>query len=186
MNKTFYTSDWHLGHANILKYNRFSRKGSTVDEMSELLVSGIIAQCPRGSDLYNLGDLSFYPAHRTEHFLDRIQAAGIRHHMILGNHDRQLVDHLGLNRFFESVTQMQTIKIAGKVMVLSHFPQLVWDRGHYGALHLHGHRHSMYQTPDQLRRLDVGVDTRSAGDMLAYSHEEVLNILTESKNLNHH
>lgn len=157
-----------------------------MDQMSELLVSGIIEQCPSGSDLFNLGDLSFYPPDRTEHFLDRIQSAGIRHHLILGNHDRQFLRHPSMSRFFESVNQMSSIKLSGRVIVLSHFPQLVWDRSHYGALHLHGHRHSMYQTPDGERRLDVGVDTRSAGDMLAYSFEEVEQILSrDHSNSNH-
>lgn len=147
--------------------------------MSEMIIERVIETVPRGSNLYNIGDVSFADEETTVKYLSRIKRAGINHHLILGNHDHRVKKSTAIRECFTTIQDyLEITRNKKKYFVMSHFPMSTWHRSHYGAMHLHGHCHSTYQPLDGIRRLDIGIDGRAAGDMKPYSLEEVLDILS--------
>ena len=185
MHNTFFTSDWHLWHRRIQEYCPASRKGDTPEEMTELILSNIEEQTKPGDVIYNIGDVSFGTVEQTVEALKRILNLGVKHHLILGNHDKRIRENDEINYLFDSVQDALTINFGKQVFDLCHMQKTTWDRARYGAIHLHGHTHSTYQ-PIFDKCLDVGIDTRAAGDMKMYHVDDVLKIMKFCESGKHH
>jgi len=179
----YFTSDWHLFHKRIQQFCPFSRKGSTLEEMNELIIYNVINTVPEGGDLWNLGDITFGKYDETKKLLRRI-SDHCNHHLILGNHDDE--SELRFMGVFASIQDYKKLKIGKTSYILCHFPIESWDSSRYGSTHLHGHRHSNYQQPNTGKCMDVGIDTRAAGDMKPYSLEEIRKCLQFETRSTHH
>jgi calcineurin-like phosphoesterase family protein len=69
----------------------------------------------------------------------------------------------------EPPRDLHEITVEGYRLVLCHYPLAVWNRRHYGSVHLHGHSHGALASIGM--RLDVGVD---AWDFRPCSLPEIL------------
>lgn len=144
---TFFTSDLHLGHANIIKY--CNRPFANVDEMNREIIRRHNSVVKPTDEVMNLGDFAFYDAGE---FLDALN--GIKS-LVPGNHDRSKTRKLA--GWFRVYTGHAFIpKGNGEILAcLTHKP--LHDLGK-NIWHLHGHLHS---TPEECVRdnfIDVGVD----------------------------
>jgi len=182
MTKTFFTSDLHFGHANVIQYSQ--RPFANVDEMDAALVrnwNDIVS--PRDT-VYIVGDLALK---RSAQLIELLQALRGRKHLVFGNHDKALRKEAKALACFESAQDLKTVKIQDadakdgvQRIVLCHFPMLVWDRAHYGAWHLHGHCHGTLADDPHALRLDVGVDAWET-DVVKVDHEQREIIRTREK-----
>lgn len=104
-----------------------------------------------GDTVYHLGD--FAAGGDARFALEIFQALNGNKHLIRGNHD-----HSGRMRklLWGSVHALHTIHVGDTTVVLCHYALRVWDRAHYGALHLYGHSHG--NLPGDTQSCDVGVD----------------------------
>lgn len=156
MRRIWFTSDTHLGHANIITY--CGRPFASVEEQDETLLANINALVQPDDTLYHLGDFAWrgqdLPAIRA-----RINCRNIS--VLVGNHD----DRKLLGRVFDKVADLSYLKVAetGRFL-LCHYPLESW---HPSYDQLHGHVHSARPTGQAPRvqngrtrtiRLDVGVD----------------------------
>jgi calcineurin-like phosphoesterase family protein len=175
--KIFFTSDRHFFHKSRAQARGF---GEDVDAMNTALVNAHNSVVGPKDICYDLGDLSFGNPFMTASMVLRLNGT-IR--LVPGNHDlhrkgenlaelqRLLAPSgklevqprlLSLHLYEQDVRQMGRglgPPIQREVRLeLCHFPMLVWDRAHFGTLHLHGHSHGNCRYPDNNARLDVGVD----------------------------
>lgn len=161
MPETYYTSDTHFWHGNIIRYcNRpyataEQKVGRIPDEcvleMNESLITNWNSVVGRYDHIYHLGDFSFarnIDDSRT--ILSRLN--GIKH-LIRGNHDPDRVCQLD---GWASVQDYKELKIDNKKLVLCHYAMRVWNGSHHGSLMLYGHSHG--SLPGSNQSLDVGVD----------------------------
>lgn len=130
----YFTSDLHLGHANIIRLCR--RPFSDVDEMDRFLVDGWNARVRDDDHVYVVGDLSFKSARPVSFYLDRL---GGHKHLVVGNHDGSWMGSVDLGRYFESVDMMVCLDDDGHSLVLCHYPMMSWP-GH-GSFLVYGHVH---------------------------------------------
>lgn len=146
----FITSDTHLSHANILKYEP-GRPGATIQEHDEIIITAWNETVGHNDTVYHLGDFAFARIADVQRLFDRLHGQKI---LIPGNHDdKDVRNKLGWKDVLDRLTE---IKIDKKLVVLCHYPMLVWNKSHYGSLHLHGHSHGhITQTGT---RFDVGID----------------------------
>ena len=184
--KTWFTSDWHLGHANVLKFCAKTRPFQTLEEMTHRLIDNYNQRVKEGDTCYFLGDFAFKLDVGREALL-QLKGSKI---LVIGNHDKGMQSCKNMG--FDAVVSSLSIKTAGIRITCSHFPLFgVWredckgfknyngeDRWH-GELkysesfdiledtgqtaHLHGHLHSPnggISSPILGRQLDVGVDCR--------------------------
>ena len=136
----YYIGDLHLYHKRILEID--NRKESSIEEMHENIIKDWNSRITDKDTGYILGDVSLgykKDYDKVEEIIKRLKGHKI---LILGNHDDEKI----CKRIFEDVHKMldiyEEINGFGKVkVVLSHFPQLVWNKQHYGAIHVYGHTH---------------------------------------------
>lgn len=178
MSKTFFISDTHFGHANVIRFDK--RPFADVDQMNEEMIARWNKVVGPDDTIYHLGDFSFLPAEKTLAVLRRLNG---QKHLIYGNHDQIIRKNHKLQREFVSVSEYKEITVAGNFFCLFHFPIGEWNKAHRGAYHLHGHCHGNYVYPRPGKNMDVGAPC------VGYTPIEAAAVIARLKNapdLQHH
>jgi len=134
----YFTSDLHLNHANIIKYN--NRPFVNVVEMNKQLITNINSVVKSNDELYILGDFAFAQKRQTNEYLDDIQCKNV--FLIKGNHDSFLKDRDTVELNFKGIYQYYELNYNGISFILFHYPIAVWNKKHFGSIHLYGHVHT--------------------------------------------
>jgi len=164
----YFTADWHLNHANILKYCsrpflspeeaglvELANKGSiplksvnispqSVLRMNDCIIDSTNAVVGSNDNLVILGDFiwSSTPQDEIARFIDRISCKNL--YLIWGNHDNRQT----LKRFFKSTYDAYSFNIDGQHVFVSHYPHRSWHLSHYGSYMLYGHVHNHLSDED--------------------------------------
>lgn len=144
---TFFTSDTHFGHANIIKHCNRPFKDS--EEMDTEMIRIWNATVSPGDCVYHLGDFCFR-GRPAEYYLSKLNG-NIK--FVWGNHDQALKGRKDLD-----IEHLREIKIEGQSIVLCHYAMKVWNKSHHGAWHLYGHSHGSLPEDNNSLSFDVGVD----------------------------
>jgi calcineurin-like phosphoesterase family protein len=207
--KKFFTSDTHLGHANIIKYaNRpyyqpsdfdangewknFSIKQQRAREMDADLVKRWNSVVTNEDDVYHLGDFCFGDTGDAIGYINQLNFN--KFYFIWGNHDSAMenlwkeynkggVANLQGRIIF--LGNMKEIKVENQPIVLNHYAMRVWNRSHHGAWHLYGHSHGSLPDDPTSRSFDCGVDCH---DLTPISFEQVSKLMAKKhwQPLDHH
>lgn len=168
--KTFFTADLHLGHGKILEY--CNRPFLNVAEMDYELIRRWNVVVGQDDRVYHIGDFTL---RGVDAFRDYASQLNGWISFLPGSHDRGWINHDGLGDRVKVLPPIAEIEIDKKHIVLCHYAMRVWNRSHYGALHLYGHSHGMLPGLPY-SSMDVGVDTKPA--YTPYSLDEILDALT--------
>ena len=169
--KTWWTSDTHWFHKNIMKFQEKAgtRLGADHNEMTAMLILIWNQMVSPNDTVWHLGDVSFGNQNATIAVLEQLNG---NIHLIRGNHD-QVVDNVAVREKFASIQEYKELKIDGITVVMSHYPFAQWNKCHHGSFMLHGHCHGSYTGGKGRRILDVGIDNRPNKDMMLWSWEEI-------------
>lgn len=181
--KLYFTSDWHVGHQNCLKFDE--RPFENLDEMHKALIKNFNYYVPKHGVTYFLGDMGFGPSDLLGNIVRQLNGTKV---LVRGNHDRKM-DAM-YNAGFDVVVEKAQITIGNDIITMthcplhgvfredttsmrSHTPGENWHREadhlhkytieDFGQFHLHGHIHSrknktLSSKIDKTgRQLDVGV-----------------------------
>lgn len=150
----FFTSDWHLGHHNILKYDR--RPFRSVDHMLCELINNYNRVVSRENSVLFLGDVFFRVT--KDEAIDIMRYLPGRKTLILGNHDRHSKSWYR-DVGFETVLDSATIAdfICGSITLIHNPLHAVGAR--QSNYVIHGHKHSTEPMSEvgTVRRVDVSV-----------------------------
>lgn len=163
---TFFTSDFHFFHKNIIKH--CNRPFGSIDEMNESLISNYNSKIVHKDLVYLLGDISFGNKIDTNILLKRLKGKKI---LIVGNHDKQWLNQEN-KKLFQEIYDLRMIKINKQKIVLCHFPIEYWQDKKHDSFHFHGHLHGNFKNP--ANRIDVGVDCHNYYPM---EYEELKKLL---------
>ncbi|MDE6030769.1 MAG: hydrolase, partial [Oscillospiraceae bacterium] len=94
----YYTADLHFGHDNVIKFD--NRPFSSVEEMDRTIIEHWNGRVTYNDDVYIVGDFAFKNERPFTWYLDRLKG---KKHLIVGNHDRDLLNDEAAMRCFESV-----------------------------------------------------------------------------------
>jgi calcineurin-like phosphoesterase family protein len=143
--ETFFISDTHFGHKNIIKY--CSRPFETVEEMDQGMVDAWNKKVGKKDTVWHLGDAAFH----NEHLLAQLNGFI---HLVPGNHDLERIKRI--TPFVTDVhPELMYLKLSPtRRFALCHYPIESWRREY--QYHLHGHMHGTGRKAHD--RLDVGVD----------------------------
>jgi len=148
---TFFTSDSHYGHANIIKYSK--RPFADVREMDNTLIHNWNSIVGPYDTVFHLGDFAVGGGDAAP-YLSRLNGIIL---FCRGNHDKRLVAHYNFE-FESALPHIREVTIEKQEIVLCHYAMKVWNGSHKGYWQLYGHSHgSLPEDPTSLS-CDVGVD----------------------------
>ncbi len=170
---TWFTSDTHLGHSNIIKHcNRdiFMNddeeramngdvKGlrisyDTTMRMDQYIIDRINEKVGVNDILWHLGDFCMPKYVSAQEYREKINCKNVN--LVLGNHDKRSDTFC---RLFSSTSDLKEVRIGNKDIVLCHYPMLSWNRSCHGSWHLFGHVHDrVLEKTRDLNSMNVGVD----------------------------
>lgn len=148
---TYFSSDLHFDHANVIKYD--GRPFKNVEEMNEVLIQNHNSVVSDEDDWYFLGDFSFSKK-RTEEFMNRLNGNKF---FIKGNHDNHEMIKL-YKKYGTYLGELAEVTINGQLIVLCHYSLLVWNKSHRGSYNLFGHSHHSLPKRDDALCLDMGIN----------------------------
>jgi len=156
---TYFTSDLHLGHKNILKFCP-NRVFETIEDMDNDFINKINA-LPDGSTMYHLGDFCFENRTITSNYLGRIKKT-LDLKFIFGNHDYAFLKNADWfsNNFdnIEMIGHYKEIRLLNKIkLILFHYPIASYNGLHHDSIHFYGHCHGNFKNVHKLS-MDVGID----------------------------
>jgi calcineurin-like phosphoesterase family protein len=125
MVNTWFTSDFHLGHRNIIRY--YSRPFASVEDMDAAILANLNKLVGANDVLYFPGDFCLGGSEQAHQYRDRIVCRNI--HVVEGNHDAAPRDLTGA---FSSSNQLVEVRVGGQRIVLCHYAMRVWH--HSGAV----------------------------------------------------
>lgn len=175
--EVFFTSDTHFWHKNILKYCP-NRSFSNIVDMNEGIIEAWNRKVPKGATVFHLGDFAFCSLTKMDEILNRLNG---NIHIIKGNHDADFPKDK-----FASISYLREITVGTKLLVLCHFPMLVWNKSHRESYNLHGHCHNTLVYDKHALRMDVGVDAHPKLEPFSFDEIEKYMAKKEWKALDHH
>lgn len=137
----WFTSDCHINHNTILSHRKFS----SIEEMNDTLLH-MFDVVKKGDNVYLLGDIS-WDAEGAKMLFDYLimKKKVAKVFVIEGNHDHNWIKGFTFHPRVE-LCQTMTLKDQPKngyrAIFLSHYPQIIYNKSHYGAYQLHGHGHA--------------------------------------------
>ena len=170
MGKTFFISDLHFGHKNILAFD--NREFPSIEAHDEALIHNWNEAVGIDDDVWILGDISWHGPMKTVEILKRLN--GVKH-LCIGNHDYKLLRNQDVRACFAEITPYREIEVDGWGIVLCHYPIPCYNKHFYGWIHLYGHVHNsmewnmMKQVQYQMRALyDYPCHMYNVGCMIPY------------------
>jgi calcineurin-like phosphoesterase family protein len=153
-NSTFFTSDVHIFHRNIIKYS--NRPFNSVEEMNAQLIKNWNNVVQPNDAVFSLGDFAFA---KIGHIIEVLQQLNGEITMITGNHDEEILNNRKLLLDMGLVKQIvpyKEIRVGNQFICLFHYGCRVWNKSHHGSWLLYGHSHGTL--PPFGKSVDVGVD----------------------------
>lgn len=135
MIKTWFTSDTHFGHKNILAYEKEYRPFDTLNEMHQRLIDNWNSVVNKKDNIYHLGDFCF--GSKNIEIADRLNGRKI---LIMGNHDIYPAEEY--LKYFHRVYGA----LFYKGCLLTHIP--VHPDHSRALINIHGHLHSKVTVRD--------------------------------------
>lgn len=175
MPNNFFSSDWHLGHKNILRYD--PRPFEDIETHDETIISNYNSIVGSNDNFYFLGDFCL-DSRRTEEYLKRLNG---KLFFIKGNHDKRNTVKL-YEKYGTYLGQLDDLSIKNQAIVLCHYRMDVWNRSHYGSWNLHGHSHGTLKENNKLT-LDLGVNTHSYKPLEFEEIRSIMNAKPISKHI---
>ena len=154
-----FTSDLHLGHANIIKH--CNRPFQSVEEMDEFILEKWNAKVKPQDTVYILGDLMFRNKRSPEEYLSRMPG---KKFLVVGNHDKAWMKKVDLARWFEGIEMMRFMSDGQRKLTLCHYPMMTWPFSNHDGWMVYAHIHEntdmdywpLIERSD--RMLNAGVD----------------------------
>lgn len=154
----FFVSDTHFNHPNVIRY--CDRPFHDVNDMNRGMISNWNQLVRPGDHVFHLGDFAMKSGPMP--IPDIVDQLNGTIHLVTGNHDKVAWQHRDCFEWVKPYHDLNLGHYANHLnqinIVMMHYPIEVWDRRHYGSIHIHGHVHSGSKITAQ-NRVDVGVDS---------------------------
>lgn len=176
MSTRLFTSDLHLRHAKVAQIRGFE----SIEAHDTAVVASWREHVRKQDVVWVLGDLTVGSADDEAYALELVASLPGTKHFVSGNHDsahprnsssRNRERMLRWLEVFESVSPIASLKMAGREVMLSHFPydgpggdhtdvnrHVAWRAADTGRWLLHGHTHLDHQRHHHGRQIHVGFD----------------------------
>lgn len=160
----YVTSDLHLNHANIIKYEPVSRPFSSVEEMNETIIRNWNNKVKDEDTVFILGDLCMGKNDEAAALVNQLKGKKI---LIRGNHDSSARRKIFKEECGIELHDIYYLPYKGRYFVMCHFPIASEEflemvrKDNSEVIVLYGHIHSNAPTGYIDGTFHVGVDTNN-------------------------
>ena len=154
-----YIGDLHFGHKNVIFFDH--RPFSDSEEMDSVLIALWNGRVHKDDHVYIIGDVCYRNKQPEEWYLRQLKG---HKHLIIGNHDYQLLQNEKAMSYFESVDDMLFMSDKGNQVQLCHYPIAEWNHFHNGSYLIYGHIHN--RTDDAFQYMKNLEHALNAGCMI--------------------
>lgn len=150
MSKTFFISDSHFFHKNIIEYAQ--RGFKDIHVMNEHMIKAWNGVVTEADTVYFLGDFVYgrdATLEGAQEVFDRLKG---KKHLIVGNHDKIAKKING----WVTKTNYMELKVDGYQTVLFHYPIREWNGSFHEVIHLYGHVHRKQPWPQGFKAWESG------------------------------
>lgn len=156
--ETYYISDLHFGHENIISL--CDRPYKNVEEMNRDIIEKWNDVVGKNDLVKILGDVGL-PRNKKDvsDIIELVKQLNGNKELIIGNHDKLLIKDEDFCKLFSKIGYYSEIKDNGRKVVLSHYPIEEWNGYFKGSYHIHGHVHNSDNGLKRMfKRFNVGVE----------------------------
>lgn len=153
-NKTWFISDLHIGHGNVLKFEEGLHSFTNIKEHDWAIAQNWHNTVGPDDHVFFLGDLAMERT-KFKHIRENLGKFGKlpgKVHWIIGNHDlhindtwlynlSEIMDIVEFINYKEILVEGDFEKETRKI-VLFHYPLYEWNGKYRGAYHIYGHSHA--------------------------------------------
>lgn len=132
-----YIGDTHFGHRAVLNHDR--RPFESIEEHDQILIKCWNGRVENDDDVYIVGDFAYKNDNPAEWYLRQLRG---RKHLVIGNHDSELLRNSVAMGYFQSVDKMMAISDCTRRVILCHYPLAEWSGFFRGSYHVYGHIHA--------------------------------------------
>ena len=135
-----------------------------IKKHDEKLIENWNSVVKNGDLVYILGDFSYKNGIGTNEYLQKMNGDKV---LIRGNHDHIFLDDKKFDRtLLKEIYDYKELKYKKNMIILFHYPIMVWNKQHKGTIHLYGHIHSNKTTSHPAKysvenSYNVGVDVNN-------------------------
>lgn len=133
----YYISDLHFGDERIM--NLCERPFDNLKIYEKSIIDKWNAKVREEDTVYLLGDIA---ANDYFYVIDIIKRLNGKKHLIVGNHDVEMLEFYGMHKVFDSIKYMCEIKDNGRTVFLCHYPVMDWGDLSKEIYHVYGHIHN--------------------------------------------
>ena len=137
-----------------------SRGFETVDEMNNYIIKKWNEKVSENDTVYHLGDFSNGSLKETIDLRDKLNG---KIHLIIGNHDFNLLKYKKFIDLFESVKDYDECFINNKKVILCHYPILYYNKNNDEGIMLYGHIHNSFTEKNMMKNITKDIKLYSAG-----------------------
>lgn len=172
MGNTFFTSDWHIGHGNVMTFDE--RPFENLKDMEEQLIQKWNNKVTDKDTVYCLGDMFWCDDIKAKAIIKSLKGDKI---LIPGNHTKGIKNQEN-RKLFKEIVDYKEINLDKTLIIMSHYPIFSWKGMRYGSIHLYGHLHNtqeqrLYeQHIKMMRSYDIQFDAYNVGCMMPYMNYE--------------
>ena len=133
----YYIADIHFGDKKV--FDKCSRPFSSLEEMEREIIKRWNKKVGDEDTVFVLGDIA------EDDYVEVIKIFEVlkgHKHLIIGNHDLKMIEHIRDSGIFESIEFMKLIEDAGKKVCLCHYPVMDWMEFNRDSYHVYGHIHN--------------------------------------------
>ena len=159
MGKIFYTSDLHISHANVIRFD--NRPYESVAEMDEALIKNWNETVSDKDTVYILGDFCWLTDTDWEKNLAKLKGTKI---LINGNHDIKNMSR-SVRKHFQDVKDYKEISDNGRRVILCHYPMPFYKKDYDANTYmLYGHLHKTIEEDfmQEFKRIIKAKDNRGS------------------------
>lgn len=133
----YYISDTHFGDQKV--FDKCSRPFRDLEEMKEEIVRRWNAKVNDDDLVYVLGDIADNKYIEAIEIFRNLKG---RKHLIIGNHDHDMLEEIKASNVFESTQFISMIEDKGRKVCLCHYPLMDWLEFSRDGYHVYGHIHN--------------------------------------------
>ncbi len=150
----FFAADLHIGHENIIKYDKQKELFRNTYERDATIVANWNETVGSKDYVFLLGDIGF--SNDIKYIEGILRQLNGHLFFVKGNHDSREQIEL-FEKYGEYLGELITISVMKQMISLCHYRMDSWRNSHRQSWHLHGHHHCCYKDDKHKMRMDCGI-----------------------------